>query len=87
MLSIHTWIHVFAGDHSSHCPGRILYSGKKYEFFNGLGHSMPLTGFVTLGKLLNLSEVSFYTCKIGMITEHTSLGLHDDYILGWMETI
>lgn len=47
---------------------------------------MPLTGFVTLGKLLNLSEVSFYTCKIGMIIEHTSMGLHDDYILGCMET-
>lgn len=47
---------------------------------------MPLTGFVTLGKLLNFSELSFYTCKIGMMIEHTSLGLHDDYILGCMET-
>ena len=69
------------GAPSSHPPGRILHSGKKYGFFNAPGHSMPLTGFVTLGKLLNLSELSFCICKIGMMIVHTTLDHHDDYII------
>ena len=47
---------------------------------------MPLTGYVTLGKFLNLSELSFCICKIGMTMVWTSLGRHDDYIIWRMET-
>jgi len=64
-----------------HLPGTILPSGKRYGFFDTPGHSMPLTGLVTLGKFLNLSELSFRICKIGMAMVWTLLGRHDDYII------
>lgn len=58
---------------------------KKYGFFKGPEHSMSLSGFVTFGKLLKSSELSFIICKIEMMLVHTSLS-HDDYITRCVET-
>lgn len=60
---------------------------KKYGFFNGPEHYMPLHGLVTLGKLLHFSELSSRICKIEMMIVHTGTSLsHDDYIPRCVET-